>query len=185
MTLKELTLWGERDKVQVAIERLRTFEPSEGYYLAFSGGKDSCTIKALADMAGIKYDAHYNLTTVDPPELVRFIREKHPDVVIDRPERSMWEWIVREQYPPTRVQRYCCKHLKERGGAGRVVLTGIRAEESSKRAKRNMVEQCYKVQKSYVHPIIDWTAYDVWAFIRERSIPVCGLYSEGFVPVRA
>jgi hypothetical protein len=31
MTLKELTLWGERDKVAVSIERLRMFEPPEGY----------------------------------------------------------------------------------------------------------------------------------------------------------
>jgi phosphoadenosine phosphosulfate reductase len=180
MTLKELTLWGERDKVAVSIERLRMFEPPEGYYLAFSGGKDSCTIKVLADMAGVKYDAHYNLTTVDPPELVRFIREKHPDVAIDRPECSMWELIVKEQYPPTMIQRYCCKHLKERGGIGRVVLTGIRAEESTKRARRKMVEQCYRVQKSYLHAIIDWTERDVWQFIRENGLPYCSLYDEGF-----
>ena len=31
----------EHDKVQTAIERLRAFEPKEGYRLAFSGGKDS------------------------------------------------------------------------------------------------------------------------------------------------
>ena len=34
--LVEETLFGRRDKVQVAIDRLRTFEPTEGYYLAFS-----------------------------------------------------------------------------------------------------------------------------------------------------
>lgn len=37
MTLE--TLWGS--KVDMAIERLRSFEPAEGYWLAFSGGKDS------------------------------------------------------------------------------------------------------------------------------------------------
>ena len=37
-----------RDKVQIAIERLRAFEPPEGYYLAFSGGKDSQCIYHLA-----------------------------------------------------------------------------------------------------------------------------------------
>ena len=46
------------DLVKVAIERLQAFCPSEGYYLAFSGGKDSCVIKELADQAEIKYDAH-------------------------------------------------------------------------------------------------------------------------------
>lgn len=40
--LKELTLYGEVDKVRLAINRLRLHEPKEGYYVAFSGGKDSC-----------------------------------------------------------------------------------------------------------------------------------------------
>ena len=34
-------LFEKRDKVELAIMRLREFEPPEGYYLAFSGGKDS------------------------------------------------------------------------------------------------------------------------------------------------
>ena len=39
--LKELTLEGEVDKVKVACARLRLHEPSEGYYVAFSGGNIS------------------------------------------------------------------------------------------------------------------------------------------------
>ncbi len=42
--LVEETLFGRRDKVQIAIDRLRTFVPPEGYFLAFSGGKDSQTV---------------------------------------------------------------------------------------------------------------------------------------------
>ena len=56
------------DKVDKAIMRLQTYEPTEGYYLCFSGGKDSCVIKALADMAKVKYDAHYSVSSVDPPK---------------------------------------------------------------------------------------------------------------------
>jgi len=95
--LKENTLFGETDKVSKAIDRLKAFEPEEGYYLAFSGGKDSVVIKALADMAGVKYDAHYSLTTVDPPELVRFIKEKHPEVEIVKPKLSMWKLIEKNR----------------------------------------------------------------------------------------
>ena len=73
-----------RDKVDKAILRLQTYEPKEGYYLCFSGGKDSVVIKALADMAGVKYDAHYSVTSVDPPELVRFIKDKYPEVEFER-----------------------------------------------------------------------------------------------------
>lgn len=47
--LRETDLTGRViDKVQRSIERLRAFEPTEGYYLAFSGGKDSVVLKALA-----------------------------------------------------------------------------------------------------------------------------------------
>lgn len=51
--IEQLNIEG-RSKVEQAIYRLKKFEPAEGYHLAFSGGKDSVTIKALADMAGVK-----------------------------------------------------------------------------------------------------------------------------------
>ena len=47
MALIEETLFGTVDKVQIAIDRLKAFEPSDGYWLAFSGGKDSVVIKRL------------------------------------------------------------------------------------------------------------------------------------------
>lgn len=134
MALVEYDLMGNRvDKVATAIQRLRAFEPPEGYYLAFSGGKDSTVLKALADEAGVKYDAHYNATTVDPPELVRFIREYHPDVEIVKPDIPMRMLIVRKMTPPSRRVRYCCEHYKERKKEGRLVATGVRWAESSKR----------------------------------------------------
>lgn len=52
--LGQLNIWG-KDKIEVAVQRIQEFEPKEGYYLAFSGGKDSCVIKELANMAGVKY----------------------------------------------------------------------------------------------------------------------------------
>lgn len=134
MALIETNLFGERrDKVQIAIDRIRAFCPPEGYFLAFSGGKDSVVVKALCDMAGVEYDAHYNVTTVDPPELVRFIRNAHPDVSFDRPKETMRQLIIKRQFPPTRIQKYCCEQLKETSGQGRVVMTGVRWAESIKR----------------------------------------------------
>lgn len=128
-----------KDKVEIAIERLQTYEPEEGYYLAFSGGKDSVVIKALADMAGVKYDAHYSVTGIDPPELVRFIKDYHKNVEFDIPydkdgnRKTMWSLIPQRLMPPTRLVRYCCQELKERGGEGRFVVTGVRWAESVKR----------------------------------------------------
>lgn len=178
--LVESTLFGVRDKVKDALEFLREFEPEDGYYLAYSGGKDSTVLLDLARRSGVKFDAHYNLTTVDPPELVRFIRTQ-PDVIIESPEKTMWELIIESRMPPTRIARYCCQILKERGGSGRKVLTGVRRAESVKRSKRQQVETCFKDgTKQYFHPIFHWSDADVWEYIHSQNLPYCSLYDEGF-----
>lgn len=135
-----------KDKVQQSIKRLKSFVPEEGYYLAFSGGKDSVCCKALLDMANVKYDATYRVTTVDPPELVRFIKEQHPDVKREVPRYgtrrgpewegkpiTMWNLIPWKMMPPIRRVRYCCDFLKESGGDGRMIVTGVRWDESKNR----------------------------------------------------
>ena len=136
-----MAVYGQKlsEKVNKSILRLKTFEPPEGYYLAFSGGKDSCVLKWLADTAGVKYHAVYRITSVDPPELVTFIKEKHPDVKLDPPydkdgkRITMWNLIPKKLMPPTRLVRYCCASLKESGGDGEMTLTGVRWAESVNR----------------------------------------------------
>lgn len=234
MALFEETLYGKVDKVQRAIDILKAFEPPEGYHLAFSGGKDSQCIYHLAVMAGVKFDAHYSVTSVDPPELCYFIREHYPDVIWDhhyytdektgkkKPE-TMWHVIATHTIPPTRTNRYCCQALKESSGKGRIVVTGVRWAESHNRKAlhgiadihtaskkkhkqaltnnptatkinksgglsflddndetRDMVEQCYKKNKTTINPIVDWTEEDVWEFLNEvAKVPHCSLYDEG------
>lgn len=137
------------DKEKIAIQRLQSFEPEEGYYLAFSGGKDSIVLKKLAQLSGVKYDAHYSVTSVDPPELIQYIKKYHPDVIFERQywdyEKTqpitMWNLIPRKLMPPTRLARYCCAFFKETGGTGRVTLTGVRWAESVRRKnQRNLAE---------------------------------------------
>ena len=178
--LKEITLFETRDKVAESVQFLQDHEPGEGYYLAFSGGKDSIAIKELADVAGVKYDAHYSVTTIDPPELVRFIRRHHPAVAFDHPEKPLLRVLETRGFP-MRQKRWCCELYKERGGSGRRGVTGIRAVESAKRAGRRAVEACYKdTSKIYFNPIITWTDAEVWEFIKERDLPYCELYDQGW-----
>ncbi len=175
------TLFGIENKVETSIKRLKYFEPPKGYYLAFSGGKDSIVIKHLAKRAGVKFDAHYNVTTIDPPDLIYFIRREHPDVIWEHPAKPLLIRMLEKGFPPTRRQRWCCQDYKEANGGGRLIVTGIRKAESARRRRRQMVEQCYTDHsKRYLHPILDWTDEDVWQYIREHELPYCSLYDEGW-----
>ncbi|RKY05616.1 MAG: phosphoadenosine phosphosulfate reductase [Planctomycetota bacterium] len=178
------TLFGNLE--DIAIERLQEFEKvalskhPDGYYLAYSGGKDSDVILDIAKRAGVKFTAHYHLTTCDPPELVYHVRT-HPEVEIHKPKETIWAMIRRKGMPPRRNARYCCDLLKEHNGGNRMIVTGVRWEESARRSKRRMTEACMKNKGShYLHPIIDWNKEDVWGYIKSSNVPYCKLYDEGF-----
>ena len=174
----------------------------DGYHLAFSGGKDSVALYHLAKMAGVKFKAHMQITTIDPPELMRFVRSQYPDVVLHRPEINIYKLIEKKKMLPIRTKRYCCAYLKEQAGGGTVTLLGIRAAESPRRAARNEVQignhrfsgsfdqfnrnkerdfACVGGKdKIMLSPIYRWQDSDVWNFIRGNNLPYCRLYDEGY-----
>lgn len=109
--------------------------------------------------------------------------------------------------PPTRLVRYCSDVLKEHGGKGRFITTGVRWAESRKRkATRGIFETVPSdIRKKIVltsddddkrklftgvgprarpkrvcNPIIDWEDRDVWSYVHAEKIPVNPLYSCGF-----
>ena len=204
------------DRLQHSIELLQkaqamAFTYSEkGYYLAFSGGKDSQALYHVAKMAGVAFEAHYALTTLDPPELVRFIRSNYPDVITDRPKMTFAQVCLKKKALPTQRRRFCCAVLKETRGAGTVTLTGVRRQESYKRSKRNEAEkigskkarfsgtfeqldqftrskelegvQCVNGKdKIVINPIIEWSEADVWYFLNEvAKVEHCVLYDRGW-----
>lgn len=206
----------DMDLEQKAIMRLReAADTSERFYKAplivtTSGGKDSSVCVALAEKAGIDFEVMHNHTTVDAPETVYFIRhefkrleEKGVKCTVNYPhykgERvTMWSLIPQKLMPPTRLVRYCCSILKERGGQGRYITTGVRWAKSAARKKnrgifenghsnpekrvilnndnddrRRLFETCMRQHKAVCNPIIDWSDADVWDYIeseKSRSI---------------
>ena len=140
---------GLQKKMLYSIELLRKAERlalaygvggNNGYYLAFSAGKDSQALYHITELAGVKFDAHMNLTSVDPPEVIRFVKQSYPEVDLIKPKKSIYQLAVEKEILPTMRVRWCCAEYKETSGAGRVTLIGIRHQESARRAKRNEVE---------------------------------------------
>nr|DAL17133.1 MAG TPA_asm: phosphoadenosine-phosphosulfate reductase [Caudoviricetes sp.] len=116
------------------------YDAEQGYYLAFSGGKDSQALYHMTQLAGVKFKGHMNLTSVDPPEVIRFVKKSYPEVELIKPGKSIFQHAIEKQILPTMRVRWCCAEYKETAGAGKVTLIGIRKAESSRRAKRNEVE---------------------------------------------
>jgi phosphoadenosine phosphosulfate reductase len=170
--------------VQRSVELLRANAPADGspYYGCFSGGKDSITIKRLAEMASVPVVWHYNVI-IDPPELVRFIQEHHADVHWIRSKHGPFFRRIREKLMvPTRFRRWCCQEYKHsKGPKGCTRILGIRIAESFRRAQRYVACVMPKpAGRREVYPIRLWSDENVWRFIREQKLPYCKLYDEGF-----
>lgn len=167
----------------VAIERLKKYEPEEGYYLGFSGGKDSIVIYDLAQKAGVKFKPFYKITTVDPPNVVQFIKKNYPDIEMIHPKYNMFELIIKKHYPPTRKVRYCCHYLKEMSPTGTTIL-GVRWGESAKRNGRPVFQENYAGKgKNFLNPIVEWSDKDVWEYIRTNNLKYPDLYDQGFTRI--
>lgn len=182
-------------------------DPVNGFYNTFSGGKDSQVLYHLVKLSGVKHKTHMNLTSVDPPEVIRFVKLHYPDVELIKPRISIYDMAKKKHILPTRSLRWCCSEYKEMSGAGKVTLIGVRKQESARRAKREEISTNIKgnrneetfdqwseheeqmvncvggKDKILVSPIIHWTERDVWEFLNANNILHCTLYDMGYTRI--
>jgi len=127
----------------------------------------------------VKYDVHHHVTTIDPPELMRFIKKEYSEVDRHKPDLSMFELVTKKKSLPTRIGRFCCEYLKESGGNNRVIILGIRSEESNSRKDRKLFEWNTKQNKLMFNIIVDWTEKDVWEYIDSNKLKYPASYDTG------
>ena len=213
------------DLETVATERLKAASDmslrlfKQPLVITYSGGKDSDVLLHLAEISGIPFEVLHSLTTADAPETVRHVYDtfkrlegKGIKCTVDKHVQSdgnrvtMWNLIPRKLMPPTRLARYCCAELKEGGGKGRFIATGVRWAESTARKKnrgtlevlattgrknnfvllndndekRRLFETCQLKGERVVNPIIDWQEADVLDYAAAEKICMNPLYCEGF-----
>ena len=100
-------------KLLYSVELLRkaeklalAYDSENGFYLAFSGGKDSQCLYHVAKFAGVKFKAHMNLTSVDPPEVIHFVKAQYSDVELIKPKKSIYQAAVDIGILPTKRVRW-------------------------------------------------------------------------------
>lgn len=185
--------------------------------IAYSGGKDSDLLLELTKRSGVPFEVEHNHTTADAPETIYHVREVFKRLesegitcrinwpVYKGQRTTMWALIAEKGMPPTRLQRYCCGVLKERGGNGTIAMTGVRWAESARRKNtrgiyetiertplnklilmndneenRDILEHCRVKRKIVCNPIVDWEEREVWDYIHSEHIPMNPLYGSGF-----
>lgn len=169
------------------LQQVQKAHPDEVIEIAYSGGKDSDVILQLAKEAGIRYEAIYKNTTIDPPGTIRHAQDMGATII--RPKRTFAE-LIQKNGAPTRFSRFCCSELKEYKVRD-VSVMGIRRSESSKRAElysEPTACRFYGSKKNHVeaiYPILEWTNEDVADYLTDRKIKCAPIYydEKGFFHV--
>lgn len=147
--------------IRKAEKLAKLYDPAEGFYLAFSGGKDSQALYHITQLAGVAFKAHFSPTSVDPPQVIRFIKTNYPDVAFEKITKSMYTAAKEMGMVPTMKLRWCCAKFKESAGEGKVTLTGVRHAESIKRSKRKEVEVSGHKFAGDINEFFAWSAEKV------------------------
>lgn len=186
-SMKELEL-GTMEEIKNVLVKAQPF-------VLFSGGRDSVVTLDLTrkvaenlerDLIAIHAD-----TTIGLFENLDYVRSACKllgvKLVIVRPDFDFFELARRKGFPRHNA-RWCCYQLKVdpigkylRAVSGeKIILDGIRAEESRQRTKMSQYSWHKKFTCNVFHPIFYWKRTDVIEYLRRHNLPENPLYSKGF-----
>jgi 3'-phosphoadenosine 5'-phosphosulfate sulfotransferase (PAPS reductase)/FAD synthetase len=187
-----------RRRVDLAKSYLdKFFESSSRPYLAFSGGKDSCAMLALAVDHGYRGRVMWLSGDLDYPSEDEHVQQwaklmgleidvvRTPGSTIEMLRAQAHEILLDEDNklrndPVNAVQFFAPIEAYKRQYDCDGVLLGLRKEESkgrhANRAVRGVVYYVKNRHEWVGQPICDWQGIDVYAYVLSRGLPLFDVY---------
>jgi 3'-phosphoadenosine 5'-phosphosulfate sulfotransferase (PAPS reductase)/FAD synthetase len=167
------------------------------YHLGISGGKDStAALLWLVHESGYPHDK-IRVTFCDTGnehqityDYIAMLSEKVFHIETIKPPLDFYELAKKKGRFPSVKARFCTQELKifpsqryvlnlMRDGAKVLLLTGVRASESKKRADLPEFEWDSFYACDMFRPLLHWSLNDVWAMLAKCGIPRNQLYDYG------
>jgi len=182
-----------KHKVMQSIEILETANKlfDSNLAVAFSGGKDSLAVLHLSLQVNPEMPVVFNNTTVDFPETILFVRKLaddwHLNLHVTKPKKGFF-LMVKERGWAGHEDRWCCRPYKDQPAFEFLVANDIKAEITGTTRTESIYRRSlapFKMPKKEpyimrINPIYDWNEWEVWAYIRQESLPYNPLYDLGY-----
>lgn len=167
------------------------------FHLGISGGKDStAALLWLVNESGYPREK-IRVTFCDTGnehqityDYIAMLSRDVFQIETIKPPLGFYELAKKKGRFPSVKSRFCTQELKifpsqryviglMRGGAKVLLLTGIRASESAKRAALPELEWDSFYACDMYRPLLHWTLDDVWAMLAKHGVPRNPLYDYG------
>lgn len=193
----------EQNAVHFIQEQYEHYSPlGYGFICAFSGGKDSLVLldlvsKALAPTDFYVVFSNTGMELSDTLKAVEAAKQHWPSLRFEEAKCHMAPTSTWDEFgPPGRRMRWCCvvhksaptilklREILGNYNAKAVVFDGVRAEESSRRAKYSDVSEGAKnISQVNVSPIHKWNTAELYCYILKNRILLNKAYRIGLFRV--
>ncbi len=181
------------EKIKQAFERLDAIRATDARTaaVAWTGGKDS-TVALDIWRSYLRLQGHtgrvlaINLDTgLKFAEICSFRDRLAQDWDLDL--RILRPGPEADSVPVATDPLACCKVRKIlplKSGLKKLnvtlLLSGLRRDEHPDRAQRPWQEEREDPPHRFMHPVLEFTEMDIWAYITSRNLPYCELYNQGY-----
>lgn len=178
------------ESIDVIKDSVSKYNDSEMWVLT-STGKDSMVVLNLVQKVIPDVNVMFNNTSLDVADTYKMVK-RHPEWVITNPKEGFYQWVVRQNFIPTRFSRACCgifkegasiKYFKEHNIDKLMQFMGVRNEESNARSDRQYIEHNPKWSNPNwlsCLPIRKWSEFDVWLYTIRENLEMNPKYKKGY-----